>query len=373
MRRGPFERTVLVTGEIEAAEAATLSVPPSPSWRVELRWLAEDGSVVQAGERLAEVDNSEFVRDLETKEIGLQESLSELERRQAEALGEIRRREMAVVRARAELDKARIESDLPEEIVPRQELADRRLKLAKARSALETAEAELASQSASSEAELGIQRIEIEKARRQIAEARRAIESSVLRAPRDGLFLVAEQPWEDRKLQEGDTVWVGMPVGSIPDLRRLRVEARLSDVDDGRVEVGMAARVVLDAYPDRIFRGEVTRVGKVAQEEGRQSLRRFFQVDVRLDETDPERMIPGMSARVEVIAEERGDVLLVSRRAVDFGEDGAPRVHRRRGGPTPVRLGPCNTLECVVEEGLREGDEVALAAGADRPGREAGS
>lgn len=298
--RGSLEETVLLSGEIEAAEGASMAVPRSPTWRVELRWLAEDGSRVEAGDRVAEIDNSEFVRDLEDKEIDLQEKLSELEREEAQILAETRLKEFAVRRARAELEKARIDANLPEGIAPAKDVADLRLEFEKARTELEQAEAELATQRASGQADLEIQQIEIDKARREIEQARRAIERSVLRAPEDGLFLVGEHPRESRKLQVGDTVWVGMTLGTIPDLTSLRVAARLPDVDDGRVEAGMPARVVLDAYPDQVFRGEVAGVTPVAREEGRRSLRRYFRVDLALDESDPARMIPGMSARVEV-------------------------------------------------------------------------
>ena len=47
--------------------------------------------------------------------------------------------------------------------------------------------------------------------------------------------LTGDHPWEGRKLQEGDTVWVGMTVASLPDLDSMIVEASLSDVDDGRI------------------------------------------------------------------------------------------------------------------------------------------
>jgi len=382
VHRGAFEQTALLTGEIEATRARNLSVPRTPSWRVDLRWIAEDGTPVHAGDRVAELDKSEFVQDLEDKELSLQEKLSELERKRAEVLDETRQKEFAVAKAEAELEKAKIKADLPAEIVPRQELAERKLDEEKAETELATARDELATQKRSSGADVDLQKIEIAKARREIDAARTAIEDLTIRAPEDGLFLVGDLPWEDRKLQVGDTVWAGLSLGSIPDLSSLRVSARLPDVDDGRVAPGMPARVVLDAYPGHVYPGTVSLVTPIAQEEGGESLRRFFRVQVTLDAGDPERMIPGMSARVEVVRSAMDDALLVPRTAVDFDsaevpETGRPlessgaetaaeptsartaRVLLASGTRVPVRLGPCSSLECVVEDGVSEGARLA--------------
>lgn len=384
-RRADFEQTVLLTGEVEAVRSIPLVVPETPSWRVELRWLAEDGAMVEAGERVAELDDTEFVEVLEENELTLEEELADLERQKAETASTIREKEFEVTRNRAEVEKAELEANLPEGIVPRQELADRRLALARAQSDLEKAEAELVAERQSSAAQLEIQRIEIDKARREIEAARQAIDELALEAPVAGLFLVAELPWEDRALQEGDTVWTGLAVGSIPDLSSLQVAARLSDVDDGRIAVGMPARVVLDAYPERVIEGEVAEVASIAREEGRDSLRRSFRVVVTLAETDPERMIPGMSARVEVISGRREGALVVPRQTVigaevpvsveagPAGEAGS-RVLRADGEEVVVRLGACNAVVCVVEGGLEERTPLAaVQPGLRRPGGRSGS
>ena len=52
---------------------------------------------------------------------------------------------------------------------------------------------------------------------------------------------VADHPWEGRKFQEGDSPWVGLTVMRIPELSKMRVLAKLMDVDDGRLAPGCAA------------------------------------------------------------------------------------------------------------------------------------
>lgn len=370
VRRGELERRVLLSGSLEAERAIHLVVPRTPTWQVELRWLAEDGAAVRAGDRVVELDSSQFVADLEEKEISLAERRSELERQRAQLTSQTREKEFEVGRRRAELEKAEIEARLPEGIVPRETLAERRLDLDKARIELAKAEADLEAHRRGAAADLEVLEIEIRKARREIEAARRAITELTLEAPEDGMFLVGSHPWEDRKLQAGDTVWVGLTVATLPDLSSLMVDARLPDVDDGSVTPGMPAEVVLDTYPGETFPGTVRELAPVAQDEEGDSLRRFFRAAVDLERTDPERMIPGMSARVEVIAERRPESLLVPRAAVVTQPPtvggGPALVALADGGHAEVVLGPCNDAECAVEEGLEAGTHLALRP-ASRP------
>ena len=67
----------------------------------------------------------------------------------------------------------------------------------------------------------------------------------------------------------------------------------------------------------------------MARADGRDGLRRFFDVVVALDQTDPAVMRPGMSVRVEVVRRRAEEALLVPRaalrRAPRRGQDAAGR------------------------------------------------
>ena len=65
---------MLLTGELDALNSVELSVPHTPSFRLSLQWLAEDGIAVKAGERVAEFDNSQLTSTL--AECGLKEDSS---------------------------------------------------------------------------------------------------------------------------------------------------------------------------------------------------------------------------------------------------------------------------------------------------------
>jgi multidrug resistance efflux pump len=182
-----------------------------------------------------------------------------------------------------------------------------------------------------------------------------------LKAPRDGILVVAEHPWQGRKIQVGDSVWVGLPVVNLPDLGAMEVEAKLSDVDDGRIAAGLAVTCVLDAYPDRAYAGRVAAITPVAQEAAGRSLRRAYNVRVTLDAADAQRMRPGMSVKVEVHPKGRDGVLLAPRAGLDLAGP-RPRARLASGTLVDVDLGGCNLDTCVIVRGIEDG--ARLKAGA---------
>jgi HlyD family secretion protein len=364
VHRGSFRQRQLLTGELAAERGEALVVPRTNVFQLAIRWLAVDGTPVKAGDPVVSFDNSPFVSDLEEKRLSAFDAGSNLERAEAESKTEAAEKGFQVEKARSEVEKARIAAAVPKDLLSLREYQERQLALERARAQLAKAEEDLAAARQGSAADLQIQKISLEKSRREIRTAEQAIEALTLRAPRDGMVLVADHPWEGRKLQLGDTVWVGMTVAALPDLSSMIVEASLSDVDDGRIAPGMEALCTLDAYPGVTYRGRVTEISPVARESRRSLLLRYFPVRIALAKPDPRRMRPGMSVRVEVLGPEVKDALLAPRAALDFSGV-QPRALLATGGAAEVRLGPCTAGECVVESGVAAGTRLRSRDGRD--------
>ncbi len=359
--RGPFRPRYLLTGELQATEAKSVSVPRSKSWQVQIRWMEEEGARVEAGQTVLELDNSAVVTDLEDKKLQAVEAENALARTRADAEAAVEEKQFAVEEKRAALEKAEIEARVPFEILPRREHQERRLALERAELELDKALDDLEATRQARQAEIEIQELDLARARREIETAERAIRDLVLEAPTDGVLMIEEHPRERRKFQVGDNVWVGLTIMRIPDLSSLGVEAILSDVDEGRVEQGMDVTVTPDAFPDMHLPGRVGEVSPVAREIEGSFLLRYFAVQIELAddvEIDRERLRPGMSVKAEVVGQVREDVLQVPRTAVNVAGE-TPRVTLADGTSVDVRLGPCNPTHCVIEEGVSEGQALA--------------
>ena len=333
--RGDFERHLLLTGVLEAVRSTQLTAPNVPTNELQIRWIEEDGAYVRAGQKVLEFDNNAFASQIEDLRLQRRKEEKELKRFVAESRAAEAEKAFQVEAKRIEVAKAALKADVPKDILPLREYEERQLARERARTELEKAEKDLETHIRTQADERRLKELQLEKTVYDIETAEDAIDALALQSPIDGVLVVATIPWEGRKVAVGDNVWPGFVLLELPDLSEMRVRALLSDVDDGRLEPGMKAVVALDAYPDAEFEGEVTSITPVAQETGARALRRAFTVNVRLGSTDPERMRPGMAARVRVIVETKKDALLVSRSAVDFS---------RMPPPT------CNLFECVVEE-----------------------
>jgi len=332
-RRGDFESYLLLTGALEAVRSTQLTAPNVPTGELQIRWMEEDGAFVRAGQKVLEFDNASFAGDIEDLKLRRRKEEKELQRLVAQSRAEAAEKAFAVETKEVELEKARLEADVPEEFLPLREFQEKQLALERARTELEKARQELEAYSRTQTEEKALKELQLEKTVYDIRAAEDAIAALALEAPLDGVLVVATIPWEGRKVQVGDNVWPGFILLEIPDLSEMRIRALLSDVDDGRLQPGMKAVVTLDAHPGVDFPGEVESITHVAQETSPRSLRRAFTVRVRLSRTDSERMRPGMAARVRVTTETKRDVLLAPRSSVDFSR-----------APNSV----CNLFECVV-------------------------
>lgn len=361
---GTLAPVLLLTGELEAVESEELLAPQTDNWAISIRWLAEDGAPVKEGDRVVELDNTAILEQVSDHELAVIQAGIELSSQRAQSAVEIEDKRFEVETQRIALAKAEVDAEVSPELVSQRDYQQFQLAVRTAKTALATAQDDLKAAKESGRLAEEVKRIALDKARRKLQSAEDQIEALVLRAPRDGVVEVGEQPWEGRKLQVGDTVWPGMTVAKLPDLGTMVVRAQLSDVDDGRVKVGMKARCLVDAQPDRPLDAVVTSVSPVAREPEHQSTRRFFSVVLSLEQSDPEVMRPGLSVKAEILTGSH-DGLLAPRAGLDLASD-PPRARLADGEWVDVELGECDAQRCEVLAGL-DADTELSAAGEEAP------
>jgi multidrug resistance efflux pump len=323
----------------------------------QIRWLADDGAPVQEGDLVVEFDSATVLANLEEQRTRRLQAEIQLEAKGRETAAELDKRKAALEKAEVEEKKARVDAEVPRELRSSLEWRKMQTTLLERETAARKSRLELEAFEVAAKADLGGLEAETEKARRQLQTAEGTLAAASVRAPRAGTFMVGRH-WrrdEDRKFQAGDNLWPGFPVASIPDPAALEVEARLSEVDHGRIAIGMKARIVLDTWPDRVFSGEVASIGSVA-DESRDTP--GFPVQVKLQDPDPALMRPGLSVRVEVVRGRFDRALSVPRAAVRY--EGTRAMVERAGRAEAVELFACSPLACAVASGLREGDRVRL-------------
>jgi HlyD family secretion protein len=196
------------------------------------------------------------------------------------------------------------------------------------------------------------------------------IQSTTIRARNPGLVVYASSEdrgnWmgDEKPIQPGATIRERQPILSIPDPKSLGVRVNVHESALSKVKPGMRASVVVDAFPDKVLAGRVEKMATLPN-----SSNRWQNPDLKLYATDiviedpPDRVRPGMSARVEILVAEIESTLYVPAQAVAM-HAGKPSVWRREAGvatPTAVRVGASNDRYVEVLDGVAEGDVVLLA------------
>ncbi|MEP7341033.1 MAG: efflux RND transporter periplasmic adaptor subunit, partial [Acidobacteriota bacterium] len=103
------------------------------------------------------------------------------------------------------------------------------------------------------------------------------------------------------------------PIISLADISRLKVRAEVDERDLGRIFIGQQVNVTVPAFPDRQFRGQVTRFGEQmgrkrvrTGDPAEKSDRDVLEVIVELAETD-QRLVVGLRTTVQFLAKSGGE------------------------------------------------------------------
>ncbi|HJZ11434.1 MAG TPA: efflux RND transporter periplasmic adaptor subunit, partial [Acidobacteriota bacterium] len=175
---------------------------------------------------------------------------------------------------------------------------------------------------------------------------------SVLRSPRNGVLLKFDS-------SVGEIVEPAMELFTIGDLSQVWVEANVHETDLSVIDLGREALIRSDAYPDRIFKGKITKIGDVLDVATRT-------VKVRSEVLNPDRRLKlEMFVDVIVPTSEVRMVLLIPHDAVQeidhkpvvFVKKDESRFEKRN-----VQTGEKTDQGIEVISGLKEG-EIVVAEG----------
>ncbi|MCM2252058.1 MAG: efflux RND transporter periplasmic adaptor subunit [Ramlibacter sp.] len=180
-------------------------------------------------------------------------------------------------------------------------------------------------------------------------EARRTV---TFRSPVSGIVT-------EKKALQGMRFMPGEALYQVTDLSSVWVVADVFEQDIGLVRSGARASVKINAYPDKTFEGKITYVYPTLKAETRT-------VPVRVELGNPGQLLkPAMFTQVEVQVGGKSPVLTVPDSAViDSGTRRIVLVQVKEGRfePREVKLGARSENYVEVQEGVKEGEQVVVAA-----------
>ena len=124
--RKSVEDVFLLTGALQAVRSEELTVPRVEGFRVQVKWIVEDGAEVGAGESVADLDTSQVAQGLEEKRLRATEARIAVEGREASLVAEASQKRFDLDKADTDVEKARIDAAIPVELRSRKEWNEKR-------------------------------------------------------------------------------------------------------------------------------------------------------------------------------------------------------------------------------------------------------
>ncbi len=169
------------------------------------------------------------------------------------------------------------------------------------------------------------------------------LDHTAIRAPVDGVVV-------SRNVDVGQTVAASLQAPTLftiaQDLTQMQVDTNVDEADVGRIRVGQRATFTVDSFANQTFSGEVMQVRKAPQ-----VVQNVVTYNVVVSARNPDlRLLPGMTANVRLVVDQKDGVLKVPNAALRFrlpGDDSAPV--RGGGVPGPGAAGGPPSAEQIRE------------------------
>ncbi len=363
--KAPLDIKVHATGQLQSAASFFVGCPSVERvWQYTISFMAPEGKAVKGGDMILAFDAREIMQRLQLKQSELDTALKELQRLQ---LTERQTREnMALEYEKEKVNKQKAvrKADYPEGLIAPMELQKRQMELELADLQEKLAENRLANQVSGMASRTEVQESKARLLKAQVDRLQIDVQTMNVLAPKAGL-VVYTPDWGGKKKVVGDTCWMGDTILELPDLGRMQMKAVILEVQAGRVKVGQPAEVRLDSNPDRVYKGEVTSLGRVFRVKSDSQPAIVFDAVIDLSESDPGLMRPGMAAGVNIIISSKDNVLQVPEAAIVYREKGA--AVWKKGflshELTPVVLGARSSGMVEILSGLDQNDSIVIRAG----------
>ena len=320
IERGPLSATVSASGSVNPV--TQVSVGTQVSGQIK-ELLVDFNSEVKAGQLIAQIDPETFEYRVRQDQADVDAARAGVLTAQANVLAS----RAALSRAQVEATEAQRDFERKQTLVDRQFIAQ--IEADRARALVNTT-AELVK---SAQAQVGVTEAQVQNARAivaqreaQLAQARVDLSRTRITSPVNGIVI-------KRTVERGQTVAASLQAPELfviaRNLMDMQVDASIDESDVGRIRTGLRASFTVDAFPGQTFEGTVTQVRKAAQTVANV----VTYVAVIQFSNASGRLLPGMTANVRVVTEQRDSVLKVPNAALRVRIAGVEPAAAGASGP----------------------------------------
>jgi hypothetical protein len=366
VKQGLFVINVTTTGELEAKSSEKIYGPSSSGlreariWELKIDDIIPDGSIVDSGDYVANLDRTELTNKLKDKEIEIEQFQNNFTKTQLDTTMELRSARNDLVNLRYAMEEAQIAVDQSIYEPPASQ-RQVQIELDKSKRSYDQADRNYSLRTEKAVANMSEVSTALKKKRGEYEKLMELISQFTVNAPKSGM-VIYQRDWEGKKRGIGSTVsaWENV-VATLPNLREMITKTYVNEIDISKVKVGQKVNIGIDAFPDKKFTGQVFEVANIG-EQIRNSNAKVFEVKIVVNEYDS-IVRPAMTTKNTIITDEIDSVMYIPLEAM-FNNDSIQYVIVGKQ-KKQVIAGKSNENEIIVLAGLKPGENVLMTTPAD--------
>jgi multidrug efflux pump subunit AcrA (membrane-fusion protein) len=336
-------------------------------WNLKIQRLIPEGTVVDSGAFVAELDRSELTGKIQDAQLSLQKVQSQVEQAKldctltlSEARDNLINLKYAVEERKLAVDQAQFESPA----VQRQAEID----FEKAERSLVQATRNYETKVLQAKAKISEVEADLSKEMRKMGDLQKIMGEFVVKAPKKGMVVYMRE-WNGKKRNVGSTVSPWDPtVAELPDLSVMESITYINEVDIQKVRENQTVKVGLDANPDKVLTGIVTSVANIGEQRPN-SDSKVFEVKIQINESDT-TLRPAMTTSNSILVTELQNALFIPLECI-HSNDSLSYVFKKEGLSTirqEIILGELNETHAVILKGVEQSDKLYLSTPEDTTG-----
>ena len=294
-----YAEKLLLTGQIGSSSKQVVNAPTG-SQQFQIQWMEEEGKIVEKGKTVVLFDGAASQAQLIANEENLDRLLLEFEELKVQQAQNVIDASGRLKVAKMRVEKATIEASVPSSQVAAFEKGQ--FELALQRIIVEQVKAEEALQLSLQEqrAELTKKEVNILRVKEELVYLTGILAKLNVIAQVTGPVTYATHPWFGTKLSAGMNVRASWKVLDVQSTSNFQIETWIHEIDAVELDEKLEVEIVLDAYPNKKYRGVISSLSKQSERKALWSKSAYFPAIVTFDTAPEVNLLPGMSVRLLV-------------------------------------------------------------------------
>lgn len=288
------QNAIKISGELRALNTQNFSPPQIKDiWQYTIAFMAEDGSVVQAGMPVLMFKTDAIQTKLDDAKGQLAVKKSELNNNKALEIENFEKKRIDIEQKKMELDKAKRKAELPKSILAQNDYQKNQLRYALAQKQYDLAQVDYQLSQKKAKTEEQIIQAQIKKFTTDISNLTESIKSLKIQANSTGIVM-HKSSWQGGKYAPGDNVWRGENVIEVADLQEIIAKLEISENNIKHVSLDQGLIIKLDALPDKEYTGRIKSIDQVVRIKSKNQPSKILEAMVEFEQVDTDIMRPGM-------------------------------------------------------------------------------